>query len=75
MPQLKQHQILNPLYWAGDRTSEDAGDPIVSQQELHSIVAFNIFYLYLIFVSLISMCLSVFLLGFNLYGILCAFST
>ena len=32
-----------------------------------SSVPFNIFYLYLIFVSLINMCLSVFLLGFILH--------
>ena len=34
--------------------------------------AFNIFSLNLIFVSLINMCLGVFLLGFILYGALCA---
>ena len=37
-----------------------------------SLVAFNIFSLYLIFDSLINMCLGVFLLGFILYGTLCA---
>ena len=37
-----------------------------------SLAAFNILYLCLIFVSLISMCLGVFLLGFILYGTLCA---
>ena len=36
-----------------------------------SLVAFNIFPLYLIFVSLINMCLDVFLFGFILYGTLC----
>ena len=36
-----------------------------------SLVAFNIFYLYLIFICLINMCLSMFLLGFILYGTLC----
>ena len=40
-----------------------------------SLFAFTIFSLYLIFVTLISMCLAVFLLGFILYGILCASST
>ena len=34
-------------------------------------VAFNIFSLYLIFVSLINMCLGMFLLWFILYGTLC----
>ena len=37
-----------------------------------SLVAFNIFSLYLILDSLINMCLGVFLLGFILYGTLCA---
>ena len=37
-----------------------------------SLAAFNIFSLYLIFDSLINMCLGVFLLGFILYGTLCA---
>ena len=37
-----------------------------------SLAAFNIFSLYLIFDSLIHMCLGVFLLGFILYGTLCA---
>ena len=37
-----------------------------------SLAAFNILSLCLIFVSLISMCLGVFLLGFILYGTLCA---
>ena len=37
-----------------------------------SLAAFNILSLFLVFVSLISMCLGVFLLGFILYGILCA---
>ena len=37
-----------------------------------SLAVFNIFYLYLIFNSLINMCLGVFLLGFILYGTLCA---
>ena len=36
-----------------------------------SLPAFNIFYLYFIFVSLISMCFGMFLLGFILYGTLC----
>ena len=36
-----------------------------------SLAAFNIFSLYLIFDSLVNMCLGVFLLGFILYGILC----
>ena len=36
-----------------------------------SLAAFNIFSLYLIFVSLINMCLAVFLLGFMLYGAFC----
>ena len=36
-----------------------------------SLAAFNIFSLYLIFDSLINMCLGVFLLGFILYGTLC----
>ena len=36
-----------------------------------SLAAFNILSLCLIFVSLISMCLDVFLLGFILYGTLC----
>ena len=36
------------------------------------LAAFNIFSLYLIFDSLINMCLGVFLLGFILYGTLCA---
>jgi len=35
-----------------------------------SLAAFNILYLYLVFVSLISMGLGVFLLGFTLYGTL-----
>ena len=35
-----------------------------------SLAAFNILSLYLVFVSLISMCLGMFLLGFILYGIL-----
>ena len=34
-----------------------------------SLAAFNIFSLYLIFDSLINMCLGVFLLGFILYGL------
>ena len=37
-----------------------------------SLAAFNIIYLCLVFVSLISMCLGMFLLGFILYGALCA---
>ena len=37
-----------------------------------SLAAFNIISLCLVFVSLISMCLGVFLLGFILYGTLCA---
>ena len=37
-----------------------------------SLAAFNILSLCLVFVSLISMCLHVFLLGFILYGTLCA---
>ena len=37
-----------------------------------SLAAFNIFCLYLIFDSLINMCLGVFLFGFILYGTLCA---
>ena len=37
-----------------------------------SLAAFNIFSLYLIFDSLINMCLGMFLLGFILYGTLCA---
>ena len=37
-----------------------------------SLAAFNIFSLYLIFDSLINMCLAVFLLGFILYVTLCA---
>ena len=36
-----------------------------------SLAAFNIFSLYLIFDSLISMCFGVFLLGFIVYGTLC----
>ena len=36
-----------------------------------SLAAFSIFYLCLVFVSLISMCLGLFLLGFILYGTLC----
>ena len=36
-----------------------------------SLAAFNILSLYLVFVSLISMCLGVFLLGLTLYGTLC----
>ena len=35
-----------------------------------SLASFNIHYLCLVFVSLISMCLGVFLLGFILYGTL-----
>ena len=37
-----------------------------------SLATFNIFSLCLVFVSLVSMCLDVFLLGFILYGTLCA---
>ena len=37
-----------------------------------SLAAFNMFSLYLIFDTLINMCLGVFLLGFILYGTLCA---
>ena len=37
-----------------------------------SLAAFNILSLFLVFVSLISMCLGMFLLGFILYGTLCA---
>ena len=40
-----------------------------------SLATFNILSLCLIFVNLISMCLGVFLLGFILYGTLCAFWT
>ena len=40
-----------------------------------SLAAFNILSLYLVFVILISMCLGMFLLGFILYGTLCAFWT
>ena len=36
-----------------------------------SLAAFNILSFYLVFVSLLSMCLGVFLLGFILYGTLC----
>ena len=36
------------------------------------LAAFNTFYLYLIFDSLINMCFGMFLLGFILYGTLCA---
>ena len=36
-----------------------------------SLSAFNILSLYLAFVSLVSMCLGIFLLGFILYGTLC----
>ena len=37
-----------------------------------SLAAFNILSLHLVFVNLISMCLGIFLLGFILYGTLCA---
>ena len=37
-----------------------------------SLAAFNILYLCLVFVSLINMCLGMFLFGFILYGTLCA---
>ena len=37
-----------------------------------SLAAFNIFSLYLVIDSLINMCLGLFLLGFILYGTLCA---
>ena len=37
-----------------------------------SLAAFNIFSLYLIFVRLINMCFSLFLLGFTMCGTLCA---
>ena len=37
-----------------------------------SLAAFNVLSLCLVFVSLISMCLGMFLLGFTLYGTLCA---
>ena len=37
-----------------------------------SLAAFNMFSLYLIFDGLINMCLGVFVLGFILYGTLCA---
>jgi len=40
-----------------------------------SLAAFNILYLRSVFVSLISMCLGMFPLGFILYGTLCAFWT
>ena len=40
-----------------------------------SFAAFNIFSLYLIFDSLINVCLGVFLLGLILYGTLCAYWT
>ena len=40
-----------------------------------SVVAFNILSLFLIFVSLITMCLGVFLLGFILPGTLCTYTT
>ena len=40
-----------------------------------SLAAFNIFSLYLIFDSLINMCLGMFLLGLILYGTLCTFWT
>uniref|UniRef100_A0A8C9CTW2 Uncharacterized protein n=1 Tax=Phocoena sinus TaxID=42100 RepID=A0A8C9CTW2_PHOSS len=40
-----------------------------------SLAAFNIFSLILIFDSLINMCLGMFLLGFILYGTLCAYWT
>ena len=40
-----------------------------------SLTAFSILYLCSVFVSLISVCLDVFLLGFVLYGTLCAFWT
>ena len=40
-----------------------------------TLAAFNIFSLYLIFDSLINMCLVMLLLGFILYGILCTFWT
>ena len=40
-----------------------------------SLAVFNIFSLHLIFVSLINMCLGVFLLGFVLYGTLCTSCT
>ena len=40
-----------------------------------SLAAFNILSLCSVFVSLISMCLSMFLLEFNLYGTLCSFWT
>ena len=42
---------------------------------IFSLAAFNNFFLSLIFVNLITMCLGVFLLGFILPGILCAFWT
>ena len=40
-----------------------------------SLAAFSILYLCLVFVSLFSMCLGMFLFGFILYGTLCAFWT
>ena len=43
--------------------------------ERRRIDAFKILSLCLVFVNLISMCLGMFLLGFSLYGTLCASST
>ena len=40
-----------------------------------SLATFNILSLFLVFVSLISMCLGMFLLGFILYGTLCTYWT
>ena len=56
---------LCPLHWQADsQPLRHQGSP--------SLAAFNIFSLNLIFVSLISMCLDVFFLGFILYGTLYA---
>ena len=61
-------QGLNPcpLHWQAD------SQPL-RHQGSHSLAAFNIFSLCLIFDSLISMCLGMFLLGFILCSILCAY--
>ena len=56
-----------PLHWQADsQPLRHQGSPLA---------AFNMFSLYLIFDSLINMCLGMFLLGFILYGTLCASRT
>ena len=65
------HSLLAPRVYAERSAVKHMGFPLYVTC-CFSLAAFNILSLCLVFVSLISRCLGVFLLGFILYGTLCA---